>query len=454
MAAVDVARLQFALTATLHFLFVVITLGLTPLIAIMQTRWAITGKAVHEQMTRFWGQLYVINYAIGIVSGLVMEFQFGLHWTGLMEFAGDVFGAPLAIETLVAFFLESTFLGMWIFGWHRLNRWVHTVLFWLVTLTAYLSAYWVMVANGFLQEPAGHVVEDGVARIDDIGALLSNEQAIGALLHIAPASILTGCVLILGVSAWHFLRGTPDVDFFRRSVRLAVVAGVVAVWSTVIMGFAQFAYMTEGKLLAFGASAAERADVQAEMEAVHGPGNWTPPEWVSFVWPVMEWIGHLYSFLFIGLLVLLIKNAFDRARPAWFRRAWHRFYVWTIPLPVIAVICGWLLREVGRQPWMVYGELRVDDAVAPHGVTRMTISLVLFGGAVAALAAIDWWVIARLARRGPRHVVLGSDLGGHDLDVPGVAFAGERRSDSAASQHVPGSNEARTAQPLSNIERT
>lgn len=418
MSAVDLSRLQFAVTTIFHFLFVVLTLGLAPLVAIMQTRWAITGRAVHERMTRFWGQLYIVNYALGIVVGLALEFQFGLHWSGLMTFAGDVFGAPLATETLVAFFLESTFLGMWIFGWHRLNRWVHTALFWLVVATGYLSAFWVMVANGFLQQPVGHVVENGVARIDDFGALLTNEQALGALFHIAPVCLLTASVVIVGICSWHFLHGTPDVDFFRRSLRLAVITGVVGATFAMGFGFAQFAYLTEGKQLAFGASAGERAAFQAEMEAAHGPGDWTPPEWVSFAWPVMEISGFMYWFVFSGLLLFLIKNAFDRMRPAPFRRFWHRFYVWTIPWPFFVVVCGWLLREVGRQPWVVYGELTVDDAVAPHSAATVATSLAVFGTLFVVLAVIDWWLIARLARRGPHGMALGSDVAG-DEDAGG-----------------------------------
>ncbi len=423
MSVLDVSRLQFALTAIFHFLFVVLTLGLAPVVAFLQTRWAVTGKEIHERLTRYWGQLYIVNYAMGIVVGLGMEFQFGLHWSGLMTFAGDVFGAPLAIETLVAFFLESTFLGMWIFGWGRLNRWVHTTLIWLVVLTAYLSAYWVMVANGFLQDPVGHVIEDGVARIDDVGALLTNPQAVGALLHIVPVCLLTGSVVMVGICSWHFLRGTPAVFRSRVMQRSRTLAGRHQPWTegsgdlrppiarrfcmtlrtstssavrcgsrsswarwpplfAVGNGFAQFGHLTEGKELALGGSAVERAEFQAEMEALHGPGDWTPPTWISFAWPLMEISGTLYMLVFFGLLPFLIKNAFDRARPAWLRRFWHRFYVWTLPWPFVVVACGWLLREVGRQPWVVYGELTTAEAVSSHSAGTVLASLVVFGDAV------------------------------------------------------------------------
>ncbi|MEU8386002.1 cytochrome ubiquinol oxidase subunit I, partial [Streptosporangium sp. NPDC048865] len=186
MNVLDLARTQFAVTGSLHFLFVVLTLGLAPLIAIMHTRYAVTGKPVHERVTRFWGQIYVINYALGILTGLVMEFQFGMNWSGLSHYAGDVFGAPLAIETLGAFFLESTFLGLWIFGWHRLPRWLHVACIWVVTLTAYVSAFWIMVANSFLQNPAGAVERGGHLVLTDAGALLGARGARGTGLRPGP----------------------------------------------------------------------------------------------------------------------------------------------------------------------------------------------------------------------------------------------------------------------------
>jgi cytochrome d ubiquinol oxidase subunit I len=171
MEALELARLQFAVTAGFHFFFVVLTLGLAPAVAIMETRYVISGKKVFRDMTRFWGQIYVINYALGILTGLIMEFQFGFAWSGVSKFVGNVFGAPLAVETLVAFFLESTFLAMWIFGWHVFGRKTHCLLIWLVTATAYMSAFWIMVANSFMQDPQGYEVRDGVGNLTDFSAL-------------------------------------------------------------------------------------------------------------------------------------------------------------------------------------------------------------------------------------------------------------------------------------------
>src|SRR4051812_29074215 len=220
MNALPVARLQFATTTSFHFLFVLLTLGLVTLVAVAQTRFTFSRRPVLERMTRFWGRIYVVNYALGIATGIVMEFQFGLNWSGLSTYAGDVFGAPLAIETLVAFFLESTFLGLWIFGWGRLDRWAHLALIWLVTITAYASAFWIMVANGFLQHPVGYREEGGVLRLTDIAALVENPTVTGAFVHVVGAAMTVGGVFVVGVSAYHFIRRTPEVEFFRRSLRI------------------------------------------------------------------------------------------------------------------------------------------------------------------------------------------------------------------------------------------
>ncbi|MFD0853215.1 cytochrome ubiquinol oxidase subunit I, partial [Actinomadura adrarensis] len=197
--------------------------------------------------TRFWGQLYVINYAVGIVTGLVMEFQIGTHWSGMSALVGPVFGAPLAMETVAAFFVESTFLGLWIFGWDRVNRWVHLGLIWVVTLTAYASAYFVLVANGWMQRPVGYEMRDGVAHLTDWGAVLGNPTAVLASLHVLFGGLLVAGLFMAGVSAFHLFRRTAEVEFFRRSMRTGLVALIVAVFPTVVFGGMQFAYVQPTK---------------------------------------------------------------------------------------------------------------------------------------------------------------------------------------------------------------
>ncbi len=372
MSAVDLARLQFALTTSFHFLFVLLTLGLVTLLVIMQTRYAITGAPVHERMTRFWGRVYVINYALGIVTGIVMEFQFGLNWSGLATYAGDVFGAPLALETLVAFFLESTFLGLWIFGWGKLNRWVHLSLLWLTALTAFASAFWIMAANGFLQNPVGYRVEGNVLRLDDFSALLTNPAFTSALTHVVFASITAGGVFVTGVSAYHFIRRTDEVDFFRRSLRLGVVTTALATPSLVGAGFAQFPVIDQ-----------------------YQPGKTEAAGWIGAPLGFMILIGMTLLLVSWLTLPLLIKDAVVRMRFPLY------LMVIGIPLPFVAAIFGWIFREVGRQPWLIYGLLRTEDAVSHVDARQILLSLIVFTSLFALLAVTDWALIARAVRRGP-----------------------------------------------------
>jgi cytochrome d ubiquinol oxidase subunit I len=394
MNAVPIARLQFATTTSLHFLFVLLTLGLVTLVAVTQTRHTLSRNPVHQRMTRFWGHLYVINYVLGIATGIVMEFQFGLNWTGLTAFAGDVFGGPLAVETLVAFFLESTFLGLWIFGWDRLNRWVHLALIWLVALTAYASAFWVMVANSFLQNPVGYRIDGGAAHLADLGALLGNPSLWTALGHLSAAALLTGGFFVAGISAWHFVRRTTEVEFFRRSMRLGLLAATVGGTFVISAGFDQFQILKRVQPAKLG-DAAERAGVQAAGEAHFGPGDYLPPHWISTFLAVM--IGLAFVMYAIALISLLLcfGNLVVRLRLPLY------VLVLVIPLPFVAAISGWIFREVGRQPWLVNGLLRTSDAVSNVSVGTMLASYIAFTVILAGLVLTDWVLIARVARRGP-----------------------------------------------------
>ncbi|MEU4512906.1 cytochrome ubiquinol oxidase subunit I [Nonomuraea wenchangensis] len=379
MDVLDLARTQFAVTGGLHFLFVVLTLGMAPLVALMHTRWAMTGRPLHEAMTRFWGQTYVINYALGIVTGLVMEFQFGLAWSGLSHYAGDVFGAPLAMETLLAFFLESTFLGLWIFGWGRLPRWLHLACIWLVTLTAYASAFFIMLANSFLQNPAGSVARNGRLELVDFGALLTNKALVFSFPHVVAAGLFTGGMVLVGASAYMLRRRTEQVEFFTRSLRLGVVTAAIGITFTMGFGYAQFAGVQDGKWDNVGA---------------------------ALGLALMMEVGQL-----LGLVVLLVMLPLIRFLPRW--RWAHPLLVAMTPLPFVLSIAGWVAREVGRQPWMIWGRLTVADAMTP-GLTAgmVTASLAGFAGVLGLLAVVDYVLIARTIRRGPREPDLGAGVPG------------------------------------------
>ena len=393
------ARLQFAATASVHFLFVAVTLGLVTLLVGLQTAWLITGNPRFERLTRFWGQLYVINYVLGIATGIVMEFQFGLNWSGLSRYVGNVFGAPLAIETLVAFFLESTFLGMWIFGWHRLRRGVHLALLYGVALTAYASAFWIMVANSWLQNPVGYEVRDGVAHLTDFSALLTNPALWMALGHVVSAALLTGGLLMAAVSAWHLSRRTTDFDLFRTSLRIGVVTAALAITFVQGFGFAQFGSVGAIQPTKFGGGPEADAMI-TDWTARFGPGDYLPPVLANVGLGFMILIGFGLGLLWL-LLPLLWRDWIIRLRfPLW-------LLMLALPLPFVALILGWIAREVGRQPWVAYGLLPVDQAISPIDPWLMATSLTGFTLLLGTLAVTNWVLLARHAAAGAADPALG-----------------------------------------------
>ncbi|SES11149.1 cytochrome d ubiquinol oxidase subunit I [Streptomyces sp. yr375] len=412
MNAVDLARLQFAVTATLHFLFVALTLGLVTVVALTQTRAVRTQdpalRATRMRRVRFWGGLYVINYALGIVSGLTQEFQFGLNWSGLSHVMGNVVGAPIAVESVAAFFLESTFLGLWAFGFGRVPARAHAALIWGVALTAYASTFWIMVVNGFLQKPVGYEMRDGTAYVTDWGAILTNGATWYALLHIAGAVALLAGLFMAAVSAYH-LRRDRDVDFFRPTlVQGSILAGcgaLVAAAAGAVQLTTLKAYQPEKYATLMGESGAELDKVRATAEASYGPGDWLPPTWVGTASVLMLVIG-------VALVLLAwIPATAARGNPPdgsyAHRRLRLRLPAVLLPLGFLAIICGWLSREVGRQPWMVTGELTVRDAVADVSPGGMLASFVAFTLVLTTLAVVDWTLIRRYARLGPDEGLLG-----------------------------------------------
>ncbi|WP_166353969.1 cytochrome ubiquinol oxidase subunit I [Phytoactinopolyspora limicola] len=414
---VELARLQFALTAGIHFLFVALTLGLATTVACLQLRATVTRSPLHTHMVRFWGQLYVINYAMGIVTGLVMELQFGLSWSGLTHFAGNLFGAALAMETLVAFFIESTFLGLWIFGWGRMNRWLHLGVIWVVTLTAYASAYWILVANGFMQNPTGAALDGDTLVLTDLSALLTNPSTLTAFGHIAGGALLTSGFFVAGVSAYHLRRRTEQREFFGRSLRIGVYTSVPALFLAVATGGLQFGHL-EGtqpmKLAVFAMDGDEIDALQAAMIEQFGAGDYTPPGLARAAGLVMLVVfAAMFWILLVGALLAISRKVIVRFR------LWHVVLMAAMPLPYVAMISGWVFREVGRQPWVVYEMLTVDDAVSDISDTAMRASLITFTTLFGVLVAVTIWLMARHARRGPDAVTLGAgELGGDTSSRP------------------------------------
>jgi cytochrome d ubiquinol oxidase subunit I len=441
MSAVDWSRLQFATTSIYHFLFVPLTIGLALLTAVLQTFWYRKGHPEHLRLTRFFGTLLVINVAVGVVTGLVQEFQFGMNWSSYSRFVGDVFGAPLAMEGLAAFFLESVFLGLWLFGWDRLSRRVHLATIWAVAVGGVLSAAFIMAANSWMQRPVGYQLSGGRAQLTDVWAVLTNIVFLWAYLHVLAASVVTAGVVMLAVSAWHLRRGS-SAELFGRSAKLAVVALIPATMLALFfggrLGINETRYQpmkiaaAEGQwetcqpcsfsvfqigggnndqtpkkiievphllsLLATGTWNGQVVglnELQAQDSQQYGPGNYVPNVFIQY-WSmrVMAYGGVVVLLLGLWGAWLVWRRRLADAR--WF----HRVAIWALPLPFIMNTAGWMLTENGRQPWIVQGLQLVRDAVSPS-VSAATVitSLTVFVLAYVVLGVVDVLLMARFARR-------------------------------------------------------
>jgi len=446
MSQLDLARLQFAMTSIYHFLFVPVTIGLSFLTALLQTSWYRTGRDEYLRLTRFFGTLLVINIAVGVVTGLVQEFQFGMDWSTYSRTVGDVFGAPLAMEGLAAFFLESTFLGLWLFGWDKLSRRVHLATIWMVALGSALSAAFIMAANSWMQHPVGYDINaaTSTAQANDIATIMLQRFAIFAYVHVILAGCLTGGFVVLGVAAWHLRQGR-NVEVFRAAAKLAIVllipltalqlwwgnalgiettkaqpmkiAATEALWDTQqpasfsifqIGGFTASdptpTYSIEiPKLLSYLATGSLDGKVvglnqnQAQEAARFGPGNYMPQiELAYWCMRLMAYLGGLMLLLALWGGWLLWRR--DIAQAQWFQRA----AVVGIAFPFLACFGGWILTETGRQPWIVWGLQKTADAVSPASTTaRVAFSLVVLIALYLALAVVDFQLMWRYARLDP-----------------------------------------------------
>lgn len=432
MSVETLSRIQFATVAVFHFLFVPLTLGLSVLVAIMETVYARSGDETYLKMTRYWSKMFLINFAVGVVTGITLEFQFGMNWAEYSKFVGDIFGAPLAIEATVAFFLESTFIGVWMFSWKRLSRGAHAGLMWVVAFASTLSALWILLANGWMQKPRGYVLSGGRAQLTDFGALLWNPYAWIKFFHVIMASWTLGAFFIMGICAIHMLRGR-STEMVRKSFRIAAPVGLLASVLIIVAGdmsAVQVAKFQPSKLAAIEAQWKTESNAPFYMielpdpragrnivEALPIPGylsvlayqdpNATikglndisaserPPIMVSFLsFRVMVGLG----FLLVLCAVLAMIFAWGKKLEA------QKWLLWVMAialiLPYIASELGWLVAEIGRQPWIVYGLLKTTDAVS-RSVTPGDVlgSLIAFLVVYGALGAVDASLLARYARQ-------------------------------------------------------
>lgn len=406
MDVLNLARLQFATTVLYHYLFVPLTLGLVIFIAIMETLYVITNNAVYARMAKFWGQLYLINYALGIVTGIAQEFQFGMNWSNYSRFVGNVFGAPLAIETLLAFFIEATFLGIWIFGWGYLPRKLHLTTIWLVAFGAYMSVFWILLANAFMQSPVGYVIRDGIAYMTSFGALLTNQNFLNTLPHVIASGLLTGSFFITSVSAYQLLRKTREIEAFRRSLNFGLIGALLGALIAIISGVLQIEWVRIYQPMKWAAmintmnstdpSSLGMNQIQAAMVIQFGPGDYEPPTQPAVLgFHIMLIMGILFLVIALIGIFLMPKKRIVRAR-------WFLFLlVPTVLLPYITNFCGWLVRETGRQPWIIYKLLTVQQGLTPNSNPIMLlISLVSFILLYTILAIVNIMLLVKYAHRG------------------------------------------------------
>ena len=444
MDALDLARWQFGIVTVYHFLFVPLTIGLSFLIALMQTVWYRTGNPKYLKMTKFWGKLFLINFGMGVVTGIVQEFQFGMNWSNYSRFVGDVFGAPLAIEAMLAFFLEATFIGLWIFGWDRLPKLAHLACIWLVAMGTNLSAFFILAANSWMQHPVGFEIdpERGRAQLTSLWEVLTNSTNQVAYPHVATAAFVTAAAFVIGVSAWHLSR-RQHVEVMRESLKMGMVVAVIfgagvalsgdiqakimtdqqpmkmaaaeAIWDTQApASFSVFtigtpdgehelyslripyllSYLAEGD---FTAEVEGIRDVQRDEEVEFGPGDYRPIIPVTY-WSFRYMIGFGMLTSALALLGLWLLRGGRIPQSRWF----YRVAVWTIPFPLIANSFGWLFTEMGRQPWVVYSQMFTRDGVSPLvGPATVATSLTVLTLLYLVLAVIEVKLLVRYVKAGP-----------------------------------------------------
>ncbi len=431
MDALFLSRLQFAAATYFHFLFVPLTLGLSILIALMETRYVRTGDVIYQKMAQFWGKIFLVNFVVGVVTGITLEFQFGTNWARYSRYVGDVFGSLLAIEATVAFFLESTFIAVWAFGWKRLSAKAHAVSIWLVAFASNVSAFWILTANAWMQHPVGYVIRGGRAELERFSTLVTQSFALHEIVHtLAGAYILSG-FFVMAVSAYHLLR-KQHVAFFKTSFAMGVTMALIFSVLEVVQGHmngAEVAKYQPAKLAAMESFWETRSyapqylflipDEEHERNLVefgampgmlsllayHSPSatvtglkdipkDERPPVAITF-WSFRIMVG-------LGFLFPLLAFA------AWIKRKRIEEYprllkvvLYSLPLPYIALQAGWTLTEVGRQPWVVYGVLRTSDAVSTLNSTQVLLSFWGLVGLYTVIGCVAAYLIVRFVKEGP-----------------------------------------------------
>jgi cytochrome d ubiquinol oxidase subunit I len=434
MNGVTLSQLQFAATCMFHWIFVPLTLGLSIMTAWMETKYVMTGDETWLRMTKFWGKLFLINFALGVVTGITMEFQFGLNWAEYSRYVGDIFGAPLAIEATLTFFLESVFIGVWIFGWKKISKKVHALSIWLAAIATNLSALFILLANAWMQKPVGYVIRNGRAEMDNFITVLTNPYGWIKFSHTLLSGYALAAFVIMGVSAWHLLQKN-EVDFFTRSFKMAAVWAFVASMIVALSGDFHAVEIAKTQPTKFAAMEAQWEtkrgvglnlllfpNVAKECNAIEGlcipnalsflafkdpnaeikglkafPVELRPPVTPTFIsFRLMAGIG---TFMILASLLAIILS---RRSNFVEQKAFLLLMVFSIPAPYLAEQFGWLVAELGRQPWIVYGVMKTADAVS-KSVTATQVGLSLLGFTVlyGLLGAVDIFLLVKYAKKGP-----------------------------------------------------
>jgi cytochrome d ubiquinol oxidase subunit I len=434
MDVVSLSQLQFAATCMFHWIFVPLTLGLAIMTAWMETKYVTTGDETWLRMTKFWGKLFLINFSLGVVTGITMEFQFGLNWAEYSRYVGDIFGAPLAVEATVTFFLESVFIGVWIFGWKKISKKAHAITIWLAAIGTNLSALFILQANAWMQHPVGFALRNGRAEMTDPLAVFTNKYGLIKFSHTVLSGYALAAFLIMGISAWHLLRKN-EIDFFKRSFRVAAVWAFVA---SVIVGatgdfhaveiakvqpekFAAMESVWETKSNAgmsllllpnpFGeGNLVETATIPGmlSMLAFHDTNGVVkglydvPKDMRPMVLPVFlsfRGMAAIGTFMIVASLAGIFLSRRDRFED---NKLFLKIMLFAIPLPYIAQQMGWIVAELGRQPWIVYGVFKTSQGVsASITATQVLLSLTGFTVLYGVLGAVDIYLLAKYAKKGP-----------------------------------------------------
>lgn len=443
-SVVELSRWQFAITTVYHFLFVPISIGMAGIVAIFQTAWYRTRNPQWMRLTRFFGKIMLLSFAVGVVTGIVQEFQFGMNWAGYSRYVGSVFGAPLAVEALAAFFIESTFLGIWIFGYKRISEGWHLATIWLAAFGSALSAYFILAANSWMQHPVGYKVVNGRAEMTSFWKLLTNPTVFFAFPHTVLGAYANAGMIILGISAWYLVRHREN-EMFKRSAKAAILVAVIATFATMIVGHFDGQLMTREQPMKMASAEAlyntaqpagfsilavapfeehpSRTwiditiphtlsilatntwdgkvqginQLQAQDVAKYGPGDYRPIIGVTY-WTFRIMVGAgvlMFLFLLWGAWVWW-RGTLEQS---------HRFLKvapWAILLPTIAIISGWLFTELGRQPWIVYGLLLTKNGISTS-ITAFDVwvTIILFTLLYGALGAVAVWLTVRIVKKGP-----------------------------------------------------